>query len=257
MASPPVTDDLSQAGRRAKVRIGIALALLITAIGILAFLNQSKTSTEPAADTAQSSAQVSMSSQETEKAAEPEAPKIPDATPPPPVTTAQTPVEQAPVTPPPPPQVTEKLALSPAVKTLLAAPHPAEKPKPPVVVAKPAPSEPVTKAAPQPMPKPAPEPEPAAKATPSTKSEAIPNKPAVGPVASTEKITPAKAYEVQLGVFSDMENAKQLQTKLAEHGIPSHTETRVQIGPFKTRAEADQAKIKLKELGVNGVIAPK
>ncbi|OIQ86585.1 cell division protein FtsN [mine drainage metagenome] len=54
-----------------------------------------------------------------------------------------------------------------------------------------------------------------------------------------------------------MENAKQLQAKLAEHGIPSHTETRVQIGPFKTRAEADQAKEKLKTLGISGVIAPK
>ena len=64
-----------------------------------------------------------------------------------------------------------------------------------------------------------------------------------------------KAFEVQLGVFSDMENAKQLQAKLAEHGIPSHTETRVQVGPFKTRAEAEQARAKLKALGISAVIA--
>jgi cell division protein FtsN len=31
----------------------------------------------------------------------------------------------------------------------------------------------------------------------------------------------------------------------------------VQVGPFKTRAEADQAKEKLKALGISSVIAPK
>jgi len=63
-----------------------------------------------------------------------------------------------------------------------------------------------------------------------------------------------KSYAVQLGVFTDIDNAKQLQSKLAEHGIPSHTETRVQIGPFKSREEADRAREKLKKLGIAAVI---
>ena len=251
MASPPVTDDLSQAGRRAKIRIGIALALLVTAIGILTFLNQSRTTTEPLPEAAQTPAQVSMSSQETEKPVEPEPPKVPDATPPPPVDAAQTAAEPLPVAPPPPPQVSGKPALE--QNTKVPAKAVAEKPK--AVTNKPAPTvtktvEPAaTKPAPQVAAKPVAEAKPAAKAA----AEPAPVKPAAEP----GKIAAPKGFEVQLGVFSDMENAKQLQTKLAEHGIPSHTETRVQIGPFKTRAEADQAKEKLKALGISGVIAPK
>lgn len=66
-----------------------------------------------------------------------------------------------------------------------------------------------------------------------------------------------KAFEVQLGVFTDLDNVKQFQAKLAQHGIPSHTETRVQIGPFKTRTEADRAREKLKTLGIPAVIVGK
>lgn len=61
---------------------------------------------------------------------------------------------------------------------------------------------------------------------------------------------------VQVGVFTDMENARQLQAKLAEHGIPSHTETKLQVGPFNTKAEADAAQEKLKALGMGAVILP-
>ena len=64
----------------------------------------------------------------------------------------------------------------------------------------------------------------------------------------------AKSFDVQLGVFTDIENAKQLQAKLAHHGIPSHTETRVQIGPFKSREEADRAREKLNKLGISAVV---
>lgn len=61
---------------------------------------------------------------------------------------------------------------------------------------------------------------------------------------------------MQVGVFTDMDNAKQLQAKLAEHGIPSHTETKLQIGPFTNKAEADAAREKLKSLGIGSVVIP-
>ena len=53
-----------------------------------------------------------------------------------------------------------------------------------------------------------------------------------------------------------MDNARQLQAKLTEHGIPSHTETKLQLGPFNTKAEADAAQVKLKALGMGAVIVP-
>ena len=55
-------------------------------------------------------------------------------------------------------------------------------------------------------------------------------------------------------MFTTVENAQSLQTKLKEQGIPAFLETRVVVGPFRDRAEADAAQRKLKELGVGGVI---
>jgi DedD protein len=79
--------------------------------------------------------------------------------------------------------------------------------------------------------------------------------PAIPPTPVKAEPTP-RNYDVQVGVFTDMENAKQLQAKLAEHGIPSHTETKLQLGPFTTKAEADAAKEKLKVLGIGAVVVP-
>ncbi len=79
---------------------------------------------------------------------------------------------------------------------------------------------------------------------------------APSPLPATPIAKPV-VYEVQLGVFTDMENAKQLQAKLTRQGIPSHTETKVQIGPFKNRAEADRAREKLGALGITAVVIGK
>jgi cell division septation protein DedD len=50
-------------------------------------------------------------------------------------------------------------------------------------------------------------------------------------------------------MFTTVENAQALQAKLREQGIPAFLETRVVVGPFRDRAEADAAQRKLKELG--------
>lgn len=63
-------------------------------------------------------------------------------------------------------------------------------------------------------------------------------------------------YAVQAGVFTNARAAEELHAKLALNGIPSTLEARVQIGPFKTRAEAEAAKKKLKELGIDGLLIP-
>jgi len=61
-----------------------------------------------------------------------------------------------------------------------------------------------------------------------------------------------RQYAVQMGVFSNVANAEDLRAKLELHGIPSTIEARVRVGPFATKEEADAARAKLKELGLDG-----
>ena len=61
-----------------------------------------------------------------------------------------------------------------------------------------------------------------------------------------------RQYALQMGVFGNLANAEDLRAKLELHGIPSSIEARVHAGPFRTREEADAARAKLKELGLDG-----
>lgn len=61
-------------------------------------------------------------------------------------------------------------------------------------------------------------------------------------------------FAVQAGVFSDPRRAEELQAKLLQEGIPSSIEARVEVGPFKTRAEAQAAREKMKALGIDTVL---
>jgi Uncharacterized protein conserved in bacteria len=71
---------------------------------------------------------------------------------------------------------------------------------------------------------------------------------------------------VQLGAFSNADNAKQLQSKLAANRIKAYTDTlktaagdklRVRAGPYASREEADKALAKIKQLGLDGKVVPK
>lgn len=64
--------------------------------------------------------------------------------------------------------------------------------------------------------------------------------------------SPAGGYVVQAGVFSHTANAEELRARLALHGIPAQVETRVLVGPFRTRAEADRARAQMRALGLEG-----
>lgn len=66
----------------------------------------------------------------------------------------------------------------------------------------------------------------------------------------------ASSYLVQAGVFTSPGNARSLQQRLAKAGIRAKVETRVQLGPYKDRREAEQALAKLKKLGVSAVMVP-
>lgn len=71
-----------------------------------------------------------------------------------------------------------------------------------------------------------------------------------------EKSVPPKGYVVQLGVFSNPTNALALQKKLTQQGVRSYTETRLHVGPFKDKEEADQALEKIRALGIHAVVVP-
>lgn len=99
----------------------------------------------------------------------------------------------------------------------------------------------------------------AAAAVAQPAAPAMPARPAVAAVAPQEPPAPPRLFSgfaVQAGVFSDAQHAEELRARLMLNGIPSTLEARVQVGPFKTRAEAEAAREKLKALGVDGILLP-
>ena len=80
-------------------------------------------------------------------------------------------------------------------------------------------------------------------------------------------VSSIKEFVVQLGAFSDHSKARHQQQNLVSHGINAYTETlmttnnkemmRVRIGPFSTRSAAEQEVIKLRKLGLDGVVTAK
>jgi len=65
---------------------------------------------------------------------------------------------------------------------------------------------------------------------------------------------PLFGYALQAGVFSDPQRAEDLHARLTLAGIASTIEARVHVGPFKTRQEADAARVKLKAMGIDSVL---
>lgn len=168
---------------------------------------------------------------------------------------ATPPVQETP--PPPPPQVTPTpepaKTAKPEARQPSAAQTRAPQEKPARAATTPAvtPAEPAkpVKAAPSPAPvKPAP-------ATTTARPAAV-AQPAPAPAPAVKAVAEGapKGFVVQLGVFSDYANAKQLQERLAKNGIKSYTETRLNVGPFQSKEEADKAQAKLRALGISAVV---
>lgn len=78
--------------------------------------------------------------------------------------------------------------------------------------------------------------------------------PAPKPQASPPRLF--NNFLVQAGVFSNPQKAQELHALLTLNGIPASLETRVKVGPFKNKAEADAAREKLKELGIDSLLLP-
>lgn len=250
MPEQPVNDEQAEIKKRAMQRLVVAASLVAAAVVALTVLNYKKpehtqpvtTSTAPVMEQAaplQPEA-AAEKPQEEEKPAEAPAAQ----TPPVPETAA------VPATPPapPPPQVinkTESPAAAVHAKPRIETPAAlriTQEPSPQALK----PAKPMTTAT---VPQ---QPVPAASSATEQKPLAVPQQP-VKPAAEP---SPPKGYAVQLGLFSNPDNALQLQKRLAEHGIKSYTETRLQVGPFQTKAEADQALAKIRSLGINAVLTP-
>jgi cell division protein FtsN len=73
--------------------------------------------------------------------------------------------------------------------------------------------------------------------------------PASRPIATA--VESVRQFLVQAGVFNNIANAEELRAKIEAAGIPARIEARVQIGPFAGRQEAEQAREKLKSLGLD------
>ncbi|NWG38900.1 MAG: SPOR domain-containing protein [Hydrogenophilaceae bacterium] len=74
--------------------------------------------------------------------------------------------------------------------------------------------------------------------------------------------TETAAFVVQVGVFSDKGNVQKVQSRISALGLRSYTEqvgnaTRVRLGSFSTRAEADAVAAKLADAGVPGKVVEK
>lgn len=120
--------------------------------------------------------------------------------------------------------------------------------------------------APTPAPAPAPPVQQSPKPQPASKAPAAPAA-AKAPPSTPEP--PKKAEEgtgrviVQVGAFADAQRAREVRLKLERAGLKTYTHVaetaegrriRVRLGPFPSRAEAEKAAARAKELGLPAAI---
>jgi len=225
--------DLSDIKRKLAWRMGIAGLMIVGLLGGLALFDRLSAPSAPEPAEPQFTEAVPVAKKVVTQAVTPaepstEAAKV-EANPSLPESSA------APVEPPPPPVVSAQPALprasQPAVRTI--SPSTSSKPPVPALAAK--------------------------NAEPSSELASTPTTPPNPPAATESPPKPLlskllSGFAVQAGVFSDPRRAEELQAKLLQEGIPSSIEARVEVGPFKTRAEAQAAREKMKALGIDTVL---
>lgn len=188
----------------------------------------------------------------------PATPAIPAIPVPPPAAMAPVP----PLPPPPAPKTEPRPEPKPVAKP---EPVPAPRPEP-----KPAPRpEPVPAPAPKPAPRPEPAPAPAPRPVNSDEASRARallegrSPPAAAPARS--EVAQASRFVVQVGAFADADKAREVQGKLERSGLRAHTQTvqtrdgsrtRVRLGPYSSRAEADRAAERARAIGLAGSVLP-
>lgn len=127
----------------------------------------------------------------------------------------------------------------------------------PVVAAVPASATAAAKPVPKPAPAAASSPPPAAKPAPAPAVASAPAKP------SAELAASGGRFVVQVGAYNDIERLKAARTKLEKLGYKSYTQdvdsstgkrTRVRVGPYASKQEAESAAAKIKAAGMQAAI---
>jgi DedD protein len=239
---PEVAENESGAGEiRSKLiaRLAVAGVLVAVLLGVLAFFDYLATAPD----------------ESEERVFSKPVPVAPKKAVSQPVTAAEnlpaSPVPQkteAPVEPPPPPKIETKpdSLVENRPKTTVAAAIPKAAPSSAVVQA----SEPEATMAPSNILPPQRPVAPAEPAPPKVAGHVVEARPAPG----VSRLF--SGFLLQAGVFSSVQRAEELHARLTLSGVPSTLETRVQVGPFKTKQEAEAAQAKLKELGVETILVP-
>ena len=106
-----------------------------------------------------------------------------------------------------------------------------------------------------------------AKSKPASGGEPAPAKAASS--SSTKSVasaSPAESFAVQIGAFASEKGAKEQAARAGKTGLKVYTERiktssgvriRVRVGPFKTREQAEAARVKLRAAGIeSAIIAP-
>lgn len=123
-----------------------------------------------------------------------------------------------------------------------------------------APLKPLTAAAPAPAPIPEPEPEPKPEQPPIPKPSPPPAKPSAPSAPASAAQATGERFVVQVGAYADAARAREVRLNIERTGLKTYAQvvntaqgnrTRVRLGPFASRAEAEKTAKKLQSLGLS------
>lgn len=143
---------------------------------------------------------------------------------------------------------------SPQPTAQASVPAPATEPAPSPVVADPAPAVAPPVAAAPPPPRPAPDPSEAKRAQALLEGKPV----AAAPAAVASEAKTAR-FVVQAGAYTDAATLREARQKVEKLGLKTYTQvvetdsgsrTRVRVGPFDTREEAEKAAARIKSSGL-------
>ena len=102
--------------------------------------------------------------------------------------------------------------------------------------------------------------EPAAPPTPApAENEVAADAPSEPPKAVDKPAKPVSlqdGYFVQLGVFNDTENVSKVFENVTALGMSAHIQSRVVVGPFRDKREAEEARDRMKDVAQGFVLSP-
>jgi len=133
-------------------------------------------------------------------------------------------------------------------------------PPAPVEPVDPPPSTPPAEPVAEPVP---PEPAPAVMPAPLAPATVPTQVPMQSSAAPPTRADPVQSFAINVGLFADAGNADRVLTRLIDAGLPAYIQvvdspngqrTRVRVGPFASRALADDAAARVRTLGLDALV---